>query len=48
MAILVIVEHDIGVLASSLNTVAATEIGGDIDLLVAGHGYGGVMMRPYR
>ncbi len=39
MAILVIVEHDNNsVLASTLNTVAAaTEIGGDIDLLVAGH-----------
>ena len=44
MAILVIVEHDNdSVLASSLNTVAAaTEIGGDIDLLVAGHNCGGV------
>jgi len=43
MAILVIVEHDNNsVLAASLNTVAAaTEIGGDIDLLVAGHNCGG-------
>jgi len=43
MAILVIVEHNNNsVLAASLNTVAAaTEIGGDIDLLVAGHNCGG-------
>jgi electron transfer flavoprotein alpha subunit len=44
MSILVIVEHDNhAVNAATLNTVAAAQkIGGDIDLLVAGHGCGEV------
>ena len=44
MSILVIAEHDNAVLkAATLNTVtAATQIGGDITVLVAGHGCGAV------
>jgi electron transfer flavoprotein alpha subunit len=44
MSILVIAEHDNAVLkAATLNTVtAATQLGGDITILVAGHGCGAV------
>ena len=44
MSVLVIAEHDNAVLkAATLNTVtAATQLGGDITVLVAGHGCGAV------